>query len=114
VLKVFGSNTDGIVASTTAVFRSPRGAKQLLKLEISQQLKEPGAGTRLTAAAIPGSSGIHKTTPQPSGGGRSIATAVLSAAGRCFVEVLAVFNSTEVTSTPKRVHLTAIAAGTTS
>jgi hypothetical protein len=113
VLEVFGSNTDGIAASTGAVFRSARGAKELRKLEISEQLKERGAGKRFTVAAIPGSSGISETTQQPSGGGRSIASGVLFATGRCFLEVLAVLNSREANATPKRVHHTSVGAATT-
>jgi hypothetical protein len=109
VLEAFGTKADGTAVSAAAVLRSARGAKQLLKAESAKELEEAGESARFAVPAIPGSFGARESEQQPSGHGQTFGTGVLFSTGRCFVEILTLFDSTRDTSMPERVERAAIA-----
>jgi hypothetical protein len=112
VSQEFGNAEDGSALSTAVVVRTAQAARQLLRANISGELGQLGTGRRFTVAAIPRSFGARETSPGFSGTGQAFATGVLFSTGRCFFEVLTVFDSTRPTSTPERVKGAAIAGAT--
>jgi hypothetical protein len=112
VLELLTTRTEAFADSTTGVFRSAHGAKQLLRVTVSSERKELGDGKRFTVAGIPGSFGVRERTHRSAGAGDVLSTGVFFSTGRCFLLILTVFHSTDSTATPGRVNGGAVAGAT--